>query len=186
MALCISAECFRAKFAFCTPQHSEVVLPRPGLTPGIPQPRGDPIPPTPGAGSCWESSAAVCVCPPQPSQNIFAAFSRAPPPAIFPAAAQRHLDRAELISSFLPLHPSWLTEPLGSQREPQTPPRNLGGRGGGAPLVGDPRRDPSPVPGARRGRATDFPPESPQLSTAPPQERLPVSMGRKEESIFQS
>lgn len=71
MALCISAECFRAKFAFCTPQHSEVVLPQPGLTLGIPQPRGDPIPPTPGAGSCWESGAALCVCVPHNLLRIF-------------------------------------------------------------------------------------------------------------------
>lgn len=95
---------------------SKVLLPQPGLTPGSSQQQGDPRP-SPTGG--WELLGTRGCPPVLPSQNLFTAFSRAPPPAIFPAAVKRHLD-----SCFLhpPFSSRWIMEGLGSQ----TPPRSSG------------------------------------------------------------
>jgi len=127
----LSAECFGARFAVCNPTApSAATVPQPGLTLGIPPAAGRPRPTRTrgrellGKQGCPPPSIPPTISPPW---NIFTTFSRAPPPALFPAAAERHLDRAELIASILSTHPRWLTEGLGSRPEPQAPPRSFGG-----------------------------------------------------------
>lgn len=137
----LSVECSRAKFALRSPQ-----LP---LKRRVPDqgwhrcPPAEESPPPAGTGRAGRAGLA-----PLTFSDYLCSLFPAPPPAIFPAAAECHLDRAELMSSILSLHPSPVViEGLGSQLGYSESSKEFLGCYCG--------RDPSPIAGVWRGRATN-------------------------------